>query len=468
MHRRDRTGRQKIRFVAPAILGAAIYLAAVPSSLADTRPPGALLPLLKPATTLTSVAATASVSRASDSSFLLPALRPVTATATSTSSKSTAKSAPVTSATVTSAGSNLHYNTVTVKPGDSLLATLVRGGVSAADAHRNMSKISAQIDARKLQPGDKLTLGFVSDNKGRHLALLRWNSKRGRNVSVALLPRALQSAPAAVVASANAPAADPKNAAAPMDAAAGMVQKTLAVRGSPALPRVLSGLGLPAEVSEQLMMTLSQSRKPPVHGELLTITYFVPSDGTAGATPRLNYAAYKGKDGKQHVLRFAAYASPPALQHVDVMPAAMVALWDPLPGAKISSPFGWRIHPVFHTRLFHKGCDYESRAGTPVMAAADGLVEDVGRRGNYGNYILIRHSGRLETAYAHLAGFAPSVSAGTMVRRGEVIGYVGMTGVATGPHLYYEVIVDGRQIDPEGAALKQATKAYLTQTATIQ
>ena len=92
MHRRDRTGRQKIRFVAPAILGAAIYLAAVPSSLADTRPPGALLPLLKPATTLTSVAATASVSRASDSSFLLPALRP--ATVTSTSSKTTAKNAP--------------------------------------------------------------------------------------------------------------------------------------------------------------------------------------------------------------------------------------------------------------------------------------------------------------------------------------------------------------------------------------
>src|SRR4029077_5255132 len=106
-----------------------------------------------------------------------------------------------------------------------------------------------------------------------------------------------------------------------------------------------------------------------------------------------------------------------------------------------------------HTRLFHKGCDYESRAGTPVMAAADGLVEDVGRGGNYGNYILIRHSGRLGTPFAPLAGFAPSVSAGTMVRRGEVIGYVGMTGVATGPHLYYEVIVGGRQVDPGGGAL---------------
>jgi murein DD-endopeptidase MepM/ murein hydrolase activator NlpD len=442
-----------IRVVAPAILGAAIYLAAVPSSLADTRPPGALLPLLKPSTTLTSVASTAIVSHSAvDSSFVLPALRP--AAAVKAPSNSAAKSAPA-----TSAAGGLGYNTVIVKQGDSLLATLVRGGVSAADAHRYLSKISAQIDARKLRPGDKLTLGFVSNTKGRHLALLSWNGKRGRNASVALLPRALQSAPAAVVASAPTTART--------DAANGMVQKTLAVRGSAALPRVLSGLGLPSEVSEQLMMTLSQSRKPPVHGELLTIAYFVPSDGTAGATPRLNYTAYKGKDGKEHVLRFAAYASPTALQHVDVMPAAMVALWNPLPGAKISSPFGWRIHPVFHTRLFHKGCDYESRAGTPVMAAADGLVEDVGRRGNYGNYILIRHSGRLETAYAHLAGFAPSVAAGTMVRRGEVIGYVGMTGVATGPHLYYEVIVDGRQIDPEGTALKQATKAYLTQTATI-
>ena len=136
-----------------------------------------------------------------------------------------------------------------------------------------------------------------------------------------------------------------------------MVQKTLAVRGSPSLPRVLSGLGLPAEVSEQLMMTLSQSRRPPVHGELLTDHLFRAERRHGGRRPpRLNYAAYKGKDGKQHVLRFAAYASPPALQHVDVMPAAMVALWDPLPGAKISSPFGWRIHPVFHTRLFHKGC----------------------------------------------------------------------------------------------------------------
>jgi murein DD-endopeptidase MepM/ murein hydrolase activator NlpD len=450
MHRRNGPGRQVIRFVAPVLLGAAIQIAAVPSQ-ADTLRSSSPLPLLKPSFMPAQIAAMAirpGDSALGDASFALPGLRPISY---STAASMRSSAAPVSA----DSAPGLRYNTVVVKPGDSLLATLVRGGLPAADAHRSLPKISAQIDARKLQPGDKLTLGFFSDGKGRHLATLRWSSKRARGASVVLLPRAQQqgSRPTAV-------AAVPENTA-------GMMLKTLAVRGSPSLPRVLSGLGLPSPVSEQLMMTLSQSRRPPVHGEMVTIAYYVPGDAAAGQAPRLSYAAYRSTDGRQHVLRYTSYASPPALQQVDVTPAAMVALWDPLPGAKISSPFGWRIHPVFHIRLFHKGVDYEAHAGTPVIAAADGMVEDVGRRGNYGNYILIRHSGRLETAYAHLAGFAATVLAGTSVRRGEVIGYVGMTGVATGPHLYYEVIVDGRQIDPEGWALKQATKNYQTLTAGI-
>ena len=136
-----------------------------------------------------------------------------------------------------------------------------------------------------------------------------------------------------------------------------------------------------------------------------------------------------------------------------------------MPGAQISSPFGWRIHPVLHVRLFHKGVDYEASAGTPVRAAADGVIEDYGYRGNYGNYIRLRHTGRLETAYAHLAGFSPVLAAGASVHRGDVIGYVGTTGISTGPHLYYEVLVDGRQIDPEGSALKEATRHLEIQTA---
>jgi murein DD-endopeptidase MepM/ murein hydrolase activator NlpD len=167
------------------------------------------------------------------------------------------------------------------------------------------------------------------------------------------------------------------------------------------------------------------------------------------------------------VLRYTALATPAPLQHVDLTPATMVALWRPLPGARISSPFGWRVHPVLHTKLFHKGVDYEAAMGTPVIAAADGVVEDFGRRGNYGNYIRLRHSGRLETAYAHLSAFSATLMVGMPVHRGDVIGYVGMTGIATGPHLYYELLVDGRQIDPEGSVLKDAIRRQVPQTASI-
>ena len=447
-----------IRFVSPAFLGAAIYLAAMSPSQADALHASAPPPELKPQTTLVSITS-GMLTEGQDTSFPLPTLRP--GAVVKTESKSVKPTALKTAGSAGSAmldgGDGLAYDTVVVRPGDTLLSALVHGGMAPSDVRRVLTKIGTQIDARNLVPGDKITLGFISDRKGRHLALLRWNGKRAKNVTIALIPHAQQQALMTAMAGTSAPSTPGE----------GMVRKILTVRGSPSLPRVLAGFGLPPEVGEQLMMTLSQSRRPPVHGEIVTISYFLPRDGATGTAPRLDYAAYRTKDGREYVLHYTAYATPTDLQQTDVMPAAMVALWDPLPGARISSPFGWRIHPVFHTRLFHKGVDYEAHAGTPVVAAADGVVEDVGWRGNYGNYILIRHSGRLETAYAHLAGFAPVTAPGTHVRRGELIGYVGMTGVATGPPLYYEVIVDGRQIDPEGFALKQATKAYLTQTAGI-
>jgi murein DD-endopeptidase MepM/ murein hydrolase activator NlpD len=258
-------------------------------------------------------------------------------------------------------------------------------------------------------------------------------------------------------------------AAAPevVKADAAMILKTMALHGTLALARQLTESGLPPQVCEQVIMALSQARRPPVHGEMVKIVYQVPVNSATGPAPQLRYAAYAGRDGKQHVFPYTALATPATLQHVDLTPATMVNLWQPLPGARISSPYGWRVHPVLHTRLFHKGVDYEAALGTPVIAAADGIVEDFGRRGTYGNYIRIRHSARLETAYAHLSGFSPSLDIGMPVHRGDVIGYVGMTGVATGPHLYYELLVDGRQIDPESKALKQATRTRMPQTASV-
>jgi murein DD-endopeptidase MepM/ murein hydrolase activator NlpD len=96
---------------------------------------------------------------------------------------------------------------------------------------------------------------------------------------------------------------------------------------------------------------------------------------------------------------------------------------------------------------------YGAPEGTPVHAAEDGVVESMGRRGHYGLYLRIRHCSTVETAYAHLAGFAPGLHVGSVVSRGEVIASVGHTGWATGSHLYYEVIVDGRRVDPDKPGL---------------
>ena len=346
------------------------------------------------------------------------------------------------------------HGIVTIKAGDSLASAIIRGGVPRQQAYASLGKLKA-IDARRLQPGDKLALTLTGDAAHRRLASITWTPRRGAPVTVALLPGAAAGTAVAAVSG-----DQPSNAA--------MITKTMLVHGSVALPRTLTESGLPPAVCEQVTMALSQLRRPPVHGEAVKIVYQVPADAASGAQAQLRYAAYTGRDGKQHVLRYTALATPAPLQHVDLTPAAMVAFWEPLPGARISSPFGWRVHPVLHTRRFHKGVDYEAALGTPVIAAADGVVEDFGPRGNYGNYIKLRHSNRLETAYAHLSAFSATLVVGMPVHRGDVIGYVGMTGIATGPHLYYEMLVDGRQIDPEGSMLKDAIRRQqLPQTASV-
>jgi len=132
------------------------------------------------------------------------------------------------------------------------------------------------------------------------------------------------------------------------------------------------------------------------------------------------------------------------------------ALETPVTDAPVTSPYGWRVHPILKRRRFHKGVDYGAPEGTPVHAAAEGVVEAIGRRGHYGLYLRVRHCGGVQTAYAHLAGFAPDLHVGSVVARGQVIGSVGRTGWATGPHLYYEVIVNGHRIDPSRPGLKVA------------
>ena len=119
----------------------------------------------------------------------------------------------------------------------------------------------------------------------------------------------------------------------------------------------------------------------------------------------------------------------------------------PINGARLSSRFGKRRHPISGYTRLHKGTDFAAPTGTPIYAAGNGVVERASRYGGYGHYIRIRHSKGYKTAYAHLSRYARGIRSGRRVRQGEVIGYVGSTGASTGPHLHYEVYKNGRAVD---------------------
>lgn len=116
--------------------------------------------------------------------------------------------------------------------------------------------------------------------------------------------------------------------------------------------------------------------------------------------------------------------------------------------ARITSGFGVRFHPLLNERRMHTGVDWATTPGTPIMAAGNGTIEEAGRKGQYGNYIRIRHANGYQTAYGHMLRFADGAGEGVKVRQGQTIGYVGSTGLSSGPHLHFEVLVNNQFVDP--------------------
>ncbi|MBU2135189.1 MAG: M23 family metallopeptidase, partial [Alphaproteobacteria bacterium] len=126
-------------------------------------------------------------------------------------------------------------------------------------------------------------------------------------------------------------------------------------------------------------------------------------------------------------------------------------------GARITSNFGPRRHPVLGFRRSHQGVDFGAGTGTPILAAGDGVVVEARRWGGYGNWVRLRHANGWETGYAHTSRYAKGIRAGVRVKQGQVIAYVGSTGMSTGPHLHYEVWKNGQRVNPIGAKVPQGT-----------
>lgn len=169
---------------------------------------------------------------------------------------------------------------------------------------------------------------------------------------------------------------------------------------------------------------------------------------------RLNWRSRSKEKG------YYRFASDDAVDRADYFDASgesarRLLMKTPIDGARLSSGFGSRRHPILGYQKAHKGVDFAASRGTPIMAAGDGVVERAGPYGSFGNYVRIRHAQGYKTAYAHMNAIKKGVRTGARVRQGDVIGFVGSTGRSTGPHLHYEVHLKDKPVNPQ--SLKIAT-----------
>lgn len=323
-----------------------------------------------------------------------------------------------------------------VKPGDSLSLLFSRAGIPASDWMAVLKLGEGVEGLRHLRPGDELSLRKTADGR---LAALRY---RARGASTLRVRRA--GSRFMIDSGSTAP-----------------TPYLVRIRGQ--VTSTLLGALLKAGVSSRVAYEFIDIFRPrydltDVSGASFAFVFhryysghhFVRSGPIIAAELTLDgnmLTAFRYTDNHQR----SAYYDRTG---VAIKPAILRA---PLTYTDVSSPFSHsRMDPIAHVRRPHTGVDLAAPKGTPIEAAADGTVTFIGRASGYGKLIVLDHAGPYSTRYAHMHGFADGLHTGSRVRRGQVIGYVGETGEATGPHLHFEIRVDGRAQDPLAVDLPAA------------
>ncbi|ADM09920.1 M23/M37 peptidase [Parvularcula bermudensis HTCC2503] len=231
-------------------------------------------------------------------------------------------------------------------------------------------------------------------------------------------------------------------------AAAGVISHSLFTAGSRA--------SVPNEVMQRfanLYLYDVDFARDIYRGDRFEVVYevFYDDHGQYVGSGEIVFAAmtWRGGSGQRAFYRFEA-AGDEDLPYYDSKgeSGARLLMKTPIEGARVTSSFGRRRHPVLGYTKTHKGVDFGAPSGTPIMAAGDGVIERAAMTGSFGNYVKIKHQKGFATAYAHLKGYGPGIKTGARVRQGDIIGYVGTTGRSTGPHLHYEVLKDGQVQNP--------------------
>ena len=186
-------------------------------------------------------------------------------------------------------------------------------------------------------------------------------------------------------------------------------------------------------------------------GDIFQIVYdkYVDDDGELQKNGDIIYAYMKNNGRAIALYRFVNQKGIPGYYRTNGKSIEKALMKTPINGARLSSTFGMRKHPILGYNKMHRGTDFAAPTGTPIVASGSGIIEQVGWNGAYGKYIRIKHNSKYKTAYAHLNGYARGIKKGAKVRQGQIIGYVGSTGRSTGPHLHYEVLVNGKRMNSQ-------------------
>lgn len=327
--------------------------------------------------------------------------------------------------------------TIAIKPGQTLGPILQKNGLSGSRAYAITEKFKTEYDPKYLRAGENISLYFsdeANEATGEDgFRALQYRTRDDRSVFVEQAGEDLtaRSYNAEYQKDVVRVASKIENSLYLDAQALGAPDKVIVQFSQIYAHSVDFQRDIRAGDEFELMFELYRDHqgKPVRAGDLL-FTSFSPRQKTASyylyekSNGREGFYDRKGKGAKRMLMR------------------------TPVSGARLSSRFGPRKHPVLGYRKQHKGVDFAAPRGTPIMAAGTGTIVRANRFGSYGNYVRIRHSDGYATAYAHLSKFARGIKNGRRVRQGQTIGYIGATGRVTGPHLHYEVLKNGRQINP--------------------
>ncbi len=346
---------------------------------------------------------------------------------------------------------------VAVESGDNLMGVLLRAGAERAVAHAAIQSLKGSYDPRRdLNVGDELQITFgpgtiravdnaeTDDDANYVLARLTIPVSYDRLIDVSRNEEGRFEANEVE-----------RHLEREIVQATGTIDSSLFVAASEA--------GIPPRVLAELIRIYSfdvDFQRDIWQGDKFELMYeqFRGENGDIVHEGDIHYAKLTLRDSEIPLYRYTTTAGNLDYFNAKGNSVRKTLMRTPIDGARLSSRFGKRKHPILGYTRLHAGIDFAAPRGTPIYAAGNGTILNAGRNGGYGKYIRVRHNGTYQTAYGHLSKFARSARKGARVKQGQVIGYVGSTGRSTGPHLHYEVLRNGRQINPRSVRIPSGEK----------